>query len=58
MDTTNKAKRIVTLCPQCAENYVEAGYALTRTGNKTKGECEFCYTRSGVDYVLEDKHNA
>lgn len=51
----NKAKRIVTLCSRCKANYISAGYKLTFAGNTIKSECEFCYTRDGYDYYLEDK---
>ena len=54
----NRTKRIVTLCYRCRDNYEIAGYRLIFTGNHIKEPCDFCSSSFGLDYILEDRHNA
>ena len=54
----DKAKRIITLCYRCRDNYEAAGYRLIFTGNYIKEPCDYCGCAFGYDYKLEDRHNA
>ena len=54
----NKAKRTITLCYRCRDNYETAGYRLIFVGNAIKTECDICAVRMGFDYYLEDRRNA
>ena len=45
-------------CYRCRDNYETAGYRLIFTGNHIKEPCDFCFSSFGLDYILEDRHNA
>ena len=43
------------LCNKCADDYTSAGYALTRTHDNDKEECEKCNWHISKEYKIKPK---
>lgn len=48
-------KDIRTLCYNCKQNYISAGFNLISFGNKIKNNCDICNNKNGFDYEIQLK---